>query len=130
MVLEGEVAPVTYFFSELVHSIVMAVGNNWIKQVNWTETKNTTLSYGWVGPFMFCCCCCSLILTLFTAYSKLTIGENISVTYACPKTTQLIVRNRMPCRQWSVLSEWSVFRSRLPFVYHEKTTRLSLRLPA
>jgi hypothetical protein len=59
----------------------------------------------------------------------LAAGKMNVEAYTCPSTIQAMLRNRMPCRQSNVLVDLLVFRSSLPFVYQEKTIRISLRFP-
>jgi len=70
------------------------------------------------------------LLTYSGRWNMLAPGKTNAVLKACPITTQVMLRNRMPCRHSNMLADLSVFRSSLPFVYQEKISRIFLRLPS
>jgi len=67
------------------------------------------------------------LLTYSVTLNRLAPGITNAVEYEWPRTTQVMLRNRMPCRHSNVLADLFVFRSLLPFVYQEKTSRIFLR---
>ena len=67
------------------------------------------------------------LLTYSDKLSMLAPGNINATPYEWPTTIQVMLRNRMPCRHPIVLADLFVFRSSLPFVYQEKTSRIFLR---
>ena len=67
------------------------------------------------------------LLTYSDRLNILSPGRVNAVPYEWPSTTQVMLRNRMPCRHSNVTADLFVVKSSLPFVYQEKTSRIFLR---